>query len=79
MRRCRRSDLRKYLLLPDHEAERGAGELVGLAQLILQIFQVGRGDVFRMADKHREDRWFGRATFPFTVPCYRLAFWGIWA
>ncbi|BFU92126.1 MAG: hypothetical protein NTAFB01_33130 [Nitrospira sp.] len=25
------------LLLPDHEAERGAGELVGLAQLILQV------------------------------------------
>ncbi len=50
---------RERLLLPDHEAERGAGELVGFAQLILQIFQVRRREVFRMADKQGKDRRFG--------------------
>jgi len=35
-----RTDLRRGLLLPNHEAERRAGKLVGLAQLILQIFQI---------------------------------------
>lgn len=47
------------LLLPDHEAERGAGELVSLAQLILQVPEVGGRHVPRMTDKQREDRWLG--------------------
>ena len=38
---------RESLLLPDHEAKRCIGELVGLTQLVLQIFQIGGGDVFR--------------------------------
>lgn len=47
------------LLLPDHDAEWGAGELVRLAELVLQVLEVCGGDVFWMADKHGEDRWFG--------------------
>lgn len=45
------------LLLPDHDAERGAGEEVRLAELVLQKFQVCGGDIFRVADEQRKDRW----------------------
>ena len=49
----------EWLLLPDHDAQRGAGEEIRLAELVLQIFQVGRGDVFGMTDEEYKDRRFG--------------------
>lgn len=50
---------RQRLLLPDHDAERGAGELVGLAQLILQVSEVRGREVLRMADEQCKDRRLG--------------------
>src|SRR5215510_2345722 len=43
------------LFLPDEDTNRGAGEVIFLSELVLEISQIGRSDVSRMAHKQGED------------------------